>query len=161
MTRRHLAKYRHAKVAQHTSAIITFASVALLDDAPQLWWRMCERKKKKEKTIKNKSKLKTESGKSSGRSRQLLSGHKVRCFIMWHLFDFCVGTYKSWAVVTEGGLHVSGLLEVVDKTQAQFGADDAGTHEIGCDLLSADKALPVQPQHRHEEHQFGRGRKEL
>lgn len=61
-----------------------------------------------------------------------------------------MGTYESWAVVTEGGLHVSGLLEIVDKTQAQFGADDAGTHEIRCDLLSADKALPVQPQHRHE-----------
>lgn len=59
----------------------------------------------------------------------------------------CVRTYKSWAVVTEGGFHVSCLLEVVDKTETQFGADDTGSHEIGCDLLSADEALPGQPQH--------------
>lgn len=59
----------------------------------------------------------------------------------------CVVTYKSWAVVTEGGFHVSGLLEVVDKAKAQFGADDTCPHEIGCDLLSADEALPGQTQH--------------
>lgn len=59
----------------------------------------------------------------------------------------CVVTYESWAVVTERGFHVSGLLEVVDKTKTQFGADDTGPHEIGCDLISADKAFPGQPQH--------------
>lgn len=58
-------------------------------------------------------------------------------------------TYKSWAVITEGGFHVSGLLEVVDKTKTQFGADDTGPHEIGCDLLSADEAFPKQKQHIH------------
>lgn len=51
-------------------------------------------------------------------------------------------TYESGAVVTEGGLHVGGLLEVVDKAQAQFGADDAGAHEIRRDLVPADEALP-------------------
>ena len=61
----------------------------------------------------------------------------------------CVLTYKSWAVVTESGFHVSGLLEVVDKAKTQFGADDTGTHEICRDLLSADKAFPEQPQHIH------------
>lgn len=59
----------------------------------------------------------------------------------------CVVTYKSWAVVTEGGFHVCGLLEIMDKAQTQFGADDTGPHEIGCDLLSANKAFPKQPQH--------------
>lgn len=59
---------------------------------------------------------------------------------------FCVVTYKSRAVVTEGGFHVSGFLEVVDKAKAQFGADDAGPHEIGRDLLSAHEAFPGQPQ---------------
>lgn len=57
----------------------------------------------------------------------------------------CAATYKSWAVVTEGGFHVSGLLEVVDKAKTQFGADDTCPHEIGCDLLSADEALSAQP----------------
>lgn len=61
-------------------------------------------------------------------------------------------TYKSWAVVTEGGFHVSGLLEVVDKPKPQFGADDTGPHEIGCDLLSADEAFPEQPQHTHTQY---------
>lgn len=51
-------------------------------------------------------------------------------------------TYKSWAVVTKGGFHVCGLLEVMDKTQTQFGTDDTGPHKIGCDLFSADKTLP-------------------
>lgn len=50
--------------------------------------------------------------------------------------------YKSWAVVTKGGFHVSGLLEVVDKAKAQLGADDTGPHKISCDLLSADLAFP-------------------
>lgn len=56
----------------------------------------------------------------------------------------CVGTHKARAVVAEGGLHVSGLLEIVDKTEAQLGADDAGAHEVGGDLLSADEALPAR-----------------
>lgn len=58
------------------------------------------------------------------------------------LYSCCVFTYKSRAVVAEGGFHVCGLLEVVDKPETQFGADDTGTHEIGCDLISVDKALP-------------------
>lgn len=60
-----------------------------------------------------------------------------------------VAAYKSWAVVAEGGFHVSGLLEVVDEAKAQFGADDTGPHEVGCDLISADEALPGQPQRTH------------
>ncbi len=69
----------------------------------------------------------------------------VSYFII-HLHPWaCVATYKSWAVVTEGGFHVSGLCEVVDKPETQFGADDTGPHEIRCDLLSADEALPGQP----------------
>lgn len=56
----------------------------------------------------------------------------------------CVGTHEARAVVAEGGLHVSGLLEIVDKTEAQLGADDAGAHEVGGDLLSADEALPAR-----------------
>ena len=35
----------------------------------------------------------------------------------------------------------------MDEAHTQFGADDTGSHEIGCDLLSADKAFPGQPQH--------------
>lgn len=56
-------------------------------------------------------------------------------------------TYKSRAVITERGFHVSGFLEVVDKTKAQFGADYTGTHEIGCDLLPADEALSRKQKH--------------
>lgn len=73
--------------------------------------------------------------------------HKALLYFIVHQSWACAWTYKSWAVVTEGGFHVSCLLEVVDKTKTQFGADDTGPHEIGCDLLSADEALPGQPQH--------------
>lgn len=58
----------------------------------------------------------------------------------------CMFTYKPWAVVTEGGFHVSGLLEVVNKSKTQFGADDTCPHEVSCDLLSAHEAFPEQPQ---------------
>ena len=51
-------------------------------------------------------------------------------------------TYKSGAVVTEGGLHVGGLLEVVDEPQPQLGADDTCPHKVCRDLLSANEALP-------------------
>lgn len=51
-------------------------------------------------------------------------------------------TYESWAVVTESGLHVGGLLEIMDETETKFGTDDTGPHEVGCDLISADKTLP-------------------
>lgn len=51
-------------------------------------------------------------------------------------------TYESCAVVTESGLHVGGLLEIMDETETQFGTDDAGPHEVGRDLIPADKALP-------------------
>lgn len=50
-------------------------------------------------------------------------------------------TYKSRAIITEGGPHVCGLLEVVGEAQTKFGTDDAGPHEIGRDLLSADEPI--------------------
>lgn len=56
--------------------------------------------------------------------------------------------YESRAVVTEGGLHVGGLLKVVDKAKTQLGADDTSAHEIGCDLLSTDEAFPGAGQHK-------------
>ena len=52
-------------------------------------------------------------------------------------------THKSSTVVTESGLQVGGLLEVVRKTQAQLGVDGAGPHEVGRDLVSADEAFPA------------------
>lgn len=53
-------------------------------------------------------------------------------------------TYKSRAVVAKSGLHVSGFLKVMNKAQAKFGADDTGSHEISCDLISVDKSFSVQ-----------------
>lgn len=52
-------------------------------------------------------------------------------------------THESRAVVAEGGLHVGGLLEVMDEAHTQLGADDAGSHEVGCDFLPADETLPA------------------
>lgn len=37
----------------------------------------------------------------------------------------------------------------MDEAQTQLGAYDTGSHEIGCDLLSADEALSGQMQHRY------------
>lgn len=95
------------------SAAFTFASVALLDDAPQL-------RENAQRTMFNNENIKLKSASN------------------------CRIPYESRAVVTEGGFHVRGFLEVVDKAEAQFGADDAGPHEISRDLLSAHLAFPEQ-----------------
>lgn len=70
------------------------------------------------------------------------SSKTVSVFHHTHLTS-SVLTYKAWAVVAEGGLHVRVLLEVVDEPKPQFGADDTGPHEIGRDLISTDEALPA------------------
>lgn len=53
-------------------------------------------------------------------------------------------THKSSTVVTESGLQVGCLLEVVRKAQAQLGVDGAGPHEVGSDLFSADETFPAR-----------------
>lgn len=137
----HLAKYRHASVAKtESNSYLCICSLA--------WWHPTTLVKHMERNTGEYQQGKSESNTMhSWRICRLWLSHKAFLYFIVHHSWACAGTYKSWAVVTEGGFHVSCLLEVVDKTKTQFGADDTGPHEVGRDLLSADEALSGQPQH--------------
>lgn len=58
--------------------------------------------------------------------------------------------YKAIAVVTEGGLAQGDLMEGVQESEAQLGADGTGMEQVPCQLLSAEGATPgveTTPQH--------------